>query len=198
MLTSLVVLLTCLVGAVALALVPGGWLPFDAMAAAAILAGLSVGAALRVLLLGAARLLRRLAPPVVDTRPRIVVDGSNVMFWEGEVPRLATVTAVLDTLIARGLAPVVYFDANVGYQLFDRFAGSYAMTGHLPAGVAEVVVVGKGDPADPILIARALADRARIVSNDRFRDWRGRFPKVGEKGVLLGGEVRGGQVRLRW
>ncbi len=28
----------------------------------------------------------------------------------------------------------------------------------MPAGVTEVVVVGKGDPADPILIARALKD----------------------------------------
>ncbi len=146
-----------------------------------------------------ARLFGRRTDPetVPDTRQRIVVDGSNVMYWDRETPMLGTVTAVLDALIARGFAPVVFFDANVGYRLFDAFHGPDAMQRRLPDGLAEVVVVGAGDPADPALIARALDTGARIVSNDRFRDWRGQFPALGEKGVLVSGEMRGGAVRLR-
>jgi hypothetical protein len=38
---------------------------------------------------------------------------------------------------------------------------------------------------------------ARVVTNDRFRDWAEDHPAVKSPGFLVGGTVKGGQARLR-
>ncbi|EYD78168.1 hypothetical protein Rumeso_00261 [Rubellimicrobium mesophilum DSM 19309] len=130
-------------------------------------------------------------------RPVIVVDGSNVMHWQDDVPTLGAVEMVLAELSARGFAPHVFFDANVGYKLVGRHVEAADLARALALPRSRIFVAPSRTPADPLLIAHALRIQARIVSNDRFRDWREDFPALGDKGVLVPGRLQAGRVELR-
>lgn len=119
----------------------------------------------------------------------VVVDGSNVMFWRDNTPSLDTVTEVVTTLVENGYRPVVWFDANAGYHLIGRYAHDGELARVLGLPERQVIVVPKGTPADPALLAGARALRAPVVSNDRFRDWQADFGDV-----LAGQMIRGRPV----
>ena len=126
----------------------------------------------------------------------IVVDGSDVMYWQGDPPQLQVVLDVVDRLKARGLTPVVWFDANVGHVLSDRYLGSEALARRLGLPETQVFVAPRGTPADPLLLDGAATLGARIVSNDRYRDWAARYPMLDRPGTLVRGRVIGGLVAL--
>ncbi len=162
------------------AMAPGSPLPEEVL----LLAGL----------LGAAGLVWLLLPE--RRRRYIVLDGSNLLHWQDNQPRLASVRAVVDTLKAQGYQPVVWFDANVGYLITDKWLGPRALSGALGLPVRQVFVAPKGTPADPLLLEGARRLGARVVTNDRFRDWRDSHPWLAEPGFLVQGQVQDGAVRL--
>lgn len=129
--------------------------------------------------------------------PWIVVDGSNVMYWEGDRPSLMTVRRVLKAVEAAGFAPLVWFDANVGYLTHGAYLRPEQLSRMLGLARGQVLVAPKGTPADPLLIEEAVRIGARVVTNDRFRDWAEAHPAVTEPGFLVGGTVTGGVVRMR-
>ncbi|MBK0327608.1 hypothetical protein I5535_09885 [Rhodobacteraceae bacterium F11138] len=126
----------------------------------------------------------------------IVVDGSNVMHWRGGNPSITTVRQVVQQLIAQGYAPMIWFDANVGYKIGDRYLGPVPLARALGVPVRQVFVVSKGTPADPLLLAAAEELQARVVSNDQFRDWAEDYPMIKGKGFLILGSMRNGKVAL--
>ncbi|MCC7322113.1 MAG: hypothetical protein IT542_14175 [Rubellimicrobium sp.] len=128
----------------------------------------------------------------------IVVDGSNVMYWDGDRPRLETVARVVSDLDRRGYAPVVWFDANAGYLTEGRYARPDLLARRIGLPAARVHVVSKGMPADPQIIADAERLGARIVTNDRYRDWQEADATLRLDGFLIRGRVAGGQVRLEF
>jgi len=122
----------------------------------------------------------------------VIVDGSNVMNWNDNVPRIETVRAVLFHLIEKGFTPGIVFDANVGYKIGGNYKHDLALGRMLGLPQDRVMVVNKGTPADPTILAAARDLNARIVSNDRFRDWADQHPEVNEPGrVIRGGIVNG-------
>ncbi|MEJ6402792.1 NYN domain-containing protein [Yoonia sp. 2307UL14-13] len=135
--------------------------------------------------------------PVKQVSPGrpIVVDGSNVMHWAGE-PSVAVLSRVLAELKRRGMQPFVYFDANVGYKLFDKKIKPADLAARLDLPPAQVTVAPSRTPADEVLLERAVNDDLRVVTNDRFLDWKQRFPKVGDKGFLIKGMWKEGNVIL--
>jgi hypothetical protein len=134
----------------------------------------------------------RRPPPV----PWIVVDGSNVMYWEAETPSLDTVRLVLRAVEAEGLVPLVWFDANVGYLIGGAYLGPEKLAKKLRLRQGQVLVAPRGTPADPLLLEEAARLGARVVTNDRFRDWAAAHPIVLEPGVLVRGRVRDGMPTL--
>jgi len=118
----------------------------------------------------------------------ILIDGSNVLYWKGGTPQIGTLRDVVGHLTARGFTPGVVFDANAGYLVAGKYQHHAAMGALLGLPEDRVMVVAKGEPADPVLLAAARDLGARIVTNDRYRDWQGAHPEVGEPGHL----VRGG------
>jgi hypothetical protein len=152
------------------------------------------------LLFFAAHLVWRLLPkrpePRLDPDKYIVVDGSNVMHWGGEASVLV-LKRVLQALDEKGLIPIVYFDANVGYKLWDRYAGAGTIAGKIGMDSARIFVVAKGVVADEVLLEAAVDNGLRVVTNDRFLDWRVQFPRAGDKGFLVKGEWRQGNVMFR-
>jgi hypothetical protein len=126
----------------------------------------------------------------------ILVDGSNVMHWEDNTPQIEPVRRVVAALRAQGLDPGVVFDANVGWKLFGRYLGERELGQLLDLPQDQVLVVPKGSPADPWLLTTARDFGARIVTNDRFRDWVDAHPEVTSPGFLVHGGLSGKGVWL--
>ena len=126
----------------------------------------------------------------------ILIDGSNVMHWKDGTPQIATVREVVTLLVAQGWQPGVVFDANAGYKIGDRYQDDRAMAALLGLPVDRVLVVPKGNQADPTLLAAARDLGAPIVTNDRYRDWAETYPEVLTQGLLRRGGYRDGKVWL--
>jgi Zc3h12a-like Ribonuclease NYN domain len=126
----------------------------------------------------------------------ILVDGSNVMHWQDNVPSIAPLERVVWQLQSFGYVPGIVFDANAGWKLQGRYLRDSQLAFRLGLETRQVLVVPKGTQADPYLLATAKARGARIVTNDRFRDWADQHPEVLEPGLLIRGGVRDGQVWL--
>lgn len=132
--------------------------------------------------------------PVV--RPKILVDGSNVLHWAGQGPDIETLRGVLREIDSQGLEPIVYFDANVGYLVGDRWLGPGPMSRKLGLDFHNVVIAGKGTPADPLLLDAARRSGARIVTNDRYRDWYEKYPEAAAPERVVRGWAGEGRVSL--
>lgn len=126
----------------------------------------------------------------------ILIDGSNVMHWQDNTPQIAPLRAVVDALTAQGYTPGVVFDANAGYLLAGRYQHDHALGRMLGLPEKQVMVVPKGTPADPLLLQAARDMDARIVTNDRYRDWAEAHPEVRTPGFLIRGGFRDGQLWL--
>ena len=122
----------------------------------------------------------------------IVVDGSNVMFWDGNTAKADTLAKVAAHLETQGFRPVIWFDANAGYKLAGRYEGAARLARRIGVARNRVLVAAKGQPADPLVLDGARQLGARVVSNDRFRDWRDEFPEIAAPGHLVGGGLRDG------
>lgn len=149
---------------------------------------LTAPVALAAAILVADRLWRR-RPKPAPVQPRwILVDGSNVLYWKDSVPKIETLREVVDHLTRRGYTPGVVFDANAGHLVSGRYQHDKALGRMLGLPEDRVMVVPKGAPADPTLLAAAREMGAAIVTNDRYRDWADQHPEVTRPGHL----VRGG------
>jgi hypothetical protein len=184
---AVLLFLTSLVGLVA-ALVDPQWRDLILLAGPGAVAGL-------VLLIhtGVRRRRRRSRP---EPGQWIVLDGSNVMYWKDGTPRIETVQEVMRALSEPDLEIGVMFDANAGYLLFDRYTHDHAFAGLLGLPVDNVMVVPKGTPADPYILDAARQLGARIVTNDRFRDWVEDHPEIRRPGHLIRGGYRSGRLWL--
>lgn len=126
----------------------------------------------------------------------VVVDGSNVMHWGGD-PSEVVLQRVIASLQDRGLTPYVIFDANVGYVLRGRHLADASMARMIGLPDAQVFVVESGVTADERILQVATQNGYRVVSNDRFRDWKVKYPMVGQKGRILRGAWKSGSVVWR-
>ena len=129
-------------------------------------------------------------------KPLIILDGSNIMHWKGAGPDIAAVKDTIRALSAHGYAPGVVFDANAGYKLCDRYLDGPSLAKLLGLHRDQVTVVAKGTPADEVILATARDHKARVVTNDRFRDWSDQHPEAAENGHLVRGGYRAGQLWL--
>jgi hypothetical protein len=126
----------------------------------------------------------------------IVIDGSNVMHWKDGTPQIDSLREVVQHLTSLGFAPGVVFDANAGHLTTGKYQHHGAMGKLLGLPEDRVMVVHKGTPADPTILAAARDLGARIVTNDRYLDWADAHPEVREPGHLIRGGFRAGQVWL--
>lgn len=136
---------------------------------------------------------RRRGRSSTKAKIRVIVDGSNVMYWGGE-PSQVVLSGVITSLKSKGFAPYVIFDANVGYKLGNRYLDDAPMATLIGLPAAQVIVVEKGVAADEWILTVATEQNLRIVSNDRFRDWKEKFPFVGHKGRVIRGDWVSGNV----
>lgn len=182
MIAPAVLFFTSLAGVVAALALPG-WSDFLMIAGPAALASLYL-------------LLRALSQRPGTTPNWVILDASNVMHWRGETPNLDTVREVLAQVASLGMTPGVVFDANAGYLLFGRHHNDRAFSQRLGLPLDRVLVVPRGTPADPFILTAARDLGARIVTNDRYRDWAAEYPDVATPGYLIKGGYRQGRLWL--
>lgn len=137
----------------------------------------------------AARQIQRAKP--------IIIDGSNVMHWDGGEPRIEVVKSVVNHLKEKGFSPGIVFDANAGYLLTGKYQHDGSLSRNLGLPEKNVMVVPKGTSADPTILEIARDMDARVVSNDRFRDWVGQYPEIRRKGFVIRGRFKSGTLDLR-
>jgi hypothetical protein len=140
-------------------------------------------------------LIWRRRGPRKPTHP-VILDGSNVMYWRDNTPQVATVQDVLRKVTELGYQPGIMFDASAGYGLAGRYLDDrdFAQLFRLPEN--RVIVVHKGTVADEVILQAARDLDARIVTNDRYRDWQDRFPEIATPGHLVRGGYRRGRLWL--
>jgi hypothetical protein len=130
-------------------------------------------------------------------RTCIVLDGSNLLYWLDDQPNLAAVQVVVDQLCHHDLVPVIWFDANAGYLIGGRWMGPKELARLLRLDARQIFVAPKGTPADPLLLNSARKLGARVISNDRFRDWTESHPWLADPGFLIRGCIRDGAAELQ-
>ena len=126
----------------------------------------------------------------------LVIDGSNVMHWKDGTPTIETLREVVAHVTALGFSPGVVFDANAGHILAGKYQHHHAMGLHLGLPEDSIMVVNKGSPADPVILAAARDLGARIITNDRYKDWADQHPEVHVTGHLIKGGYEGGKLWL--
>jgi len=142
--------------------------------------------------------LWRAIRPAPKTAPEhwILIDGSNVMHWQDNSPSIEPVKKVVARLRDLGYMPGVMFDANAGWKLAGRYLHDNDFARMLKMEPRQVMVVPKGTQADSYLLESAREFGARIVTNDRFRDWSDKHPEVATPGFLIRGELCDGAILL--
>lgn len=124
----------------------------------------------------AARLWPNETPQTAAAEPRnkdlkeIVIDGTNVLYWDGNEPALWTLREVVDALTKRGYAPYVFLDASSRHHLKDKSLTPKAFAKALALKPSRVMVCPAGTEADTFILKFAKAEKLPIVSNDRFSD----------------------------
>ena len=136
-------------------------------------------------------------PTVAKPEYWMLVDGSNVMHWQDNAPSLHPVREVVEKLTGLGYVPGIVFDANAGWKLLGRYLHDGELARLLGVEDRQVLVVPKGTQADPYLLETAREFEAKIVTNDRYRDWAEQHPDVLKPGFLIKGGMRDGTVWLR-
>ena len=134
--------------------------------------------------------LSRLLPLRRTPRGPIVVDGSNVAWFDQESlthgkPRIRHLWEIRRVLRGRGFFPVaLYADANLPYFI-DEPAALRLMIAR-----RELLLVDAGVVADEVLLRQAKHLTAPLVTNDKMEDWdpEGEVPKV-RYTISLAGEA---------
>lgn len=150
------------------------------------------------------RLLRRISArprKSAPTRPAppknyILIDGSNVMYWENQTPDIEAVKDAVHLLREKGYTPGVMFDANAGYLVSDGYKHNRHFAQVLGLPEDQVMVVDKGVQADSQLLEAARFFSAKVVTNDQFRDYAKQFPEVRNRGHLIHGGYHKGKLWL--
>ena len=126
---------------------------------------------------------------MVEDKEAIVIDGANVAYEErsaGGRPKLSNLLKVRCELEERGFEAIILVDASLKYDIDDQ-----AQLQSLIAS-QQVRQVPAGTDADFFIIQLAEQVNARIVTNDRYKDYAERFPWIQERRLpymIVKGEV---------
>ncbi len=108
--------------------------------------------------------------PVNQPGKRIVIDGTNVMYWDDETAQIETLRSVVEYLKQREFAPIVFLDASSRHHLKDTSLTEKGFARALGLSQKQVMVCPAGTEADVFILKFAKQEELPILSNDRFGD----------------------------
>ncbi len=118
---------------------------------------------------------------------KILLDGSNLLYWRGGAVQPDLPQIVVGALVARRYKPVVYFDNTIRRHMADEALAALWR-------LAVVHIAPRGTPADALLLEACVQGRLQIVSHDRFESWRARYPALRRDWLVTGRIGKGGRV----
>lgn len=107
--------------------------------------------------------------PQPDSK-EIVIDGTNVLYWDGEQAELSTLCMVVDDLRRHSYAPFVFLDASSRHHLNDTSMTEKSFAKALGLPQSRVRVCPAKTEADAFILKFAREQSLPVVSNDRFGD----------------------------
>ena len=122
-------------------------------------------------------------------REVVVIDGANVAYEErsaGGKPKLSNLLKVKRELEERGFEAVIIVDASLKYDIDDQTQLESLIRSQ------QVRQVPAGTDADFFIIQLADQLDARVVTNDRYKDYTQQYPWIPERRLpymIIHGEV---------
>ncbi|MGC1497551.1 MAG: hypothetical protein WA790_17240 [Sulfitobacter sp.] len=101
---------------------------------------------------------------------QIVIDGTNVLYWDGETAQLDSLRSVVDYLRKRDINPIVFLDASSRHHLKDPSLSEKKFAQALGLPQVRVMVCPAGTEADVFILKFAKKEGLPILSNDRYGD----------------------------
>ena len=112
----------------------------------------------------------RAAKPLTNSGRSVVIDGTNVMYWDGETTQLETLRSVVNYLRQRDINPIVFLDASSRHHLKNKSLTEKGFARALALPQKQVMVCPAGTEADVFILKFAKTEALPILSNDRFGD----------------------------
>ncbi len=131
--------------------------------------------------------VRKLNSPRIKPSTDIVVDGTNVIFWDGR-PNIASLRIVVDYLQVKGLMPYVFLDGTSRHLVRDAMLDEEGYAKALGLKKERVMLCPDRAEANGFLMAFARDHNLAVVSNEYFDESEtdnGRVHVI--KGVLADG-----------
>ena len=126
---------------------------------------------------------------MAEAREVVIIDGANVAYEErsaGGKPKLSNLLKVRSELEERGFEAVILVDASLKYDIDDQSQLENLVRSQ------QVRQVPAGTDADYFIIQLAEQFDARVVTNDRYRDYVERYPWIADRRLpymIVMGEV---------
>ncbi len=125
----------------------------------------------------------------MGSREIVLVDGSNIAYTEatkGGSPKMSNLVAVRKKLEEMGYQPIIIVDAALRHDIDDPK--------QLEALIDDQVVrqAPAGTDADFFIIKMAEEEKAKIVTNDEYIDYRDQFKWIPDRRVpvmIINGDV---------
>lgn len=124
-----------------------------------------------------------------EEREVVIIDGANVAYEErsaGGKPKLSNLLRVRGELEERGLEAVIIVDASLKYDIDDQSQLETLIRSQ------QVRQVPAGTDADYFIIQFADQFNARVVTNDRYKDYLEQYPWITDRRLpymIVEGEV---------
>jgi hypothetical protein len=126
---------------------------------------------------------------MAEARGVVIIDGANVAYEErsaGGKPKLSNLLRVRGELEARGFEAVILVDASLKYDIDDQSQLETLIRSQ------QVRQVPAGTDADYFIIQFADQFNARVVTNDRYKDYLDQYPWITDRRLpymIVEGEV---------
>ena len=126
---------------------------------------------------------------MAESREVVIIDGANVAYEErsaGGKPKLANLLRVRGELDGRGFEAVNIVDASLKYDIDDQSQLETLIRSQ------QVRQVPAGTDADYFIIQLAEQFKARVVTNDRYKDYLEQYPWITDRRLpymIVKGEV---------
>jgi hypothetical protein len=126
---------------------------------------------------------------MAEAKEVVIIDGANVAYEErsaGGKPKLSNLLKVRGELEGRGLEAVILVDASLKYDIDDQSQLETLIRSQ------QVRQVPAGTDADYFIIQFAEQFNARVVTNDRYKDYLEQYPWITDRRLpymIVEGEV---------
>ncbi|MDY6966219.1 MAG: hypothetical protein SVM80_09695 [Halobacteriota archaeon] len=120
----------------------------------------------------------------------LVIDASNVAYWEDAKPKLGSVIAVIDRLDALEISYLCVVGPRLRHVIDDRVGLENLLKR------SNIIQSPAKKDADVFVLDYANKYNSRILSNDQYNEYRSKYPILLEKGRIVEGLIFDGKISV--